>query len=332
MPDRDAPIQIRPGDRSTRRRWIERVTLYGLIGSALIHLIVVLIASLISVQFNFADAGGTGQTEGVEFALLDNATTAQDASSLITEPREVVDTTNTLSNMDLNLLSESGQERSVDDLSESIAPSLDPGGGSLTSIDDSTGSAGAGSGGGASFFGLEAKGTRFAYIVDVSSSMHSTGNSTLSRWDLTRNELVRSLRTLEPNASFHVQLYSSGSRSLFGTNEWMPASPANKRLASDGLAATDPNGATNPVPAFDAVFRLEPKPDAIYYMTDGEVSDAAGFSAFVRDLNRADRIPVHCILFGDAGSDDARQRVEALMRNIARQSGGRFTHIKDGRP
>ena len=332
MPNRDAAIQIRPVARSTRRRWIERVTLYGLIGSALIHLIVVLIASLISVQFSFADAGGAGRTEGVEFALLDNATMAQDASSLITEPREIVDTTDTLSNMDLNLLSETGQERSVDDLSESIAPSLDPGGGSLTSIDDSTGSAGAGSGGGASFFGLEAKGTRFAYIVDVSSSMHSTGRSTLSRWDLTRDELVRSLRTLGPDASFHVQLYSSGSRSLFGTDDWVAASPSNKRLASDGLSVTDPSGATNPLPAFEAVFGLNPRPDAVYYMTDGEVSDAAGFSAFVRSLNRSERIPVHCILFGDAGSDDARQRVEALMRNIARQSGGRFTHIREGRP
>ena len=67
-------------------------------------------------------------------------------------------------------------------------------------------------------------------------------------------------------------------------------------------------------------------------MTDGEVNDPQALAAVIRQLNKGDRIPVHCILFGDAGSPDARQRVESMMRNIARQSGGRFTHIREGRP
>jgi hypothetical protein len=47
--------------RSRRRRLIERATLYGLAGSALIHLLVILIAALVTVRFNFGDAGNEGR-------------------------------------------------------------------------------------------------------------------------------------------------------------------------------------------------------------------------------------------------------------------------------
>lgn len=317
------------GDRP-RRRWLERATIYGLGGSVAIHVLLILIAALITVRFTFGDAGGSGG-EGVEFAVLSDVDLASENSALLADS-PVVDTTMSETISDMDLLSDTGQDRSAEDLSESIAPALDPGGGSLTSLDGETGSAGAGSGDGASFFGLEAEGHRFAYIVDVSGSMKSTTGGEQTRWDLTRAELVRSLGSLQGDAEFHVQLYSSGSRSLFGVNEWTRATPINKRLSTESLFLTEPAGGTEPEPAFRTVFALEPEPDAIYYMTDGEVSDPASFAAAVRKLNGRDRIPVHCILVGDAGSPDAQQRVESLMLNIAKQSGGRFTHIREGRP
>lgn len=318
----------RPGGK---RRWIERATLYGLAGSALIHLIVVLIAGLITVKFNFGDAGGS-EGQGVEFAVLDSAELSNDATPILLNERTPVEATFAESRVEMDLLSETGEDRSVQDLSESIAPSLDPGGAGLTSIDSNTGSSGAGSGDGASFFGLEAKGKRFAYIVDISGSMRTTSGGEQSRWDLTRRELARSIMALEGDTEFHVQLYSSGALSLFGGNIWSVSTQVNKRLASDALFAVFPDGSTNPEPAFRSVFSLEPEPDAIYYMTDGEVTDPGEFAALVRRLNGRERIPVNCILFGDAGSPDAQQRVEALMRNIARQSGGRFRHVREGTP
>src|SRR5690606_41493919 len=66
------------------------------------------------------------------------------------------------------LLSDVGAEQSVNDLAETLAPELENGGRSLSAMDAQTGSSGAGAGEGASFFGLEAKGKRFAYIVDRS--------------------------------------------------------------------------------------------------------------------------------------------------------------------
>lgn len=321
----------RAAEGGGKRRFIERATLYGLAGSALIHLLMVLLAALITVKFSFGDAGGS-EGQGVEFAVLDSSELAADASPILLEQRAPVDTTFAESRVEMDLLAESGEDRSVEDLSESIAPSLDPGGAGVTSIDSSTGSSGAGSGDGASFFGLEAKGKRFAYIVDISGSMRTTSGGEQSRWDLTRRELARSITSLEGDTEFHVQLYSSGSLSLFGGAVWSVSTEVNKRLASDALFSVFPDGATNPEPAFRAVFSLEPEADAIYYMTDGEVTDPAEFASLVRRLNGKERIPVNCILFGDAGSPDAQQRVESLMKNIAKQSGGRFRHVREGAP
>lgn len=319
------------GNWAGRRRWMERATLYGLVGSAVIHLLLVLIAGLVTVQYSFGDAGGAGD-EGVEFALLDEAALSDQSSPMLTPQRETVETSISDSVLELDLLAEAEtQDRSIDDLSESIAPALDPGGGGLTALDAETGSAGAGSGDGASFFGLEAKGRRFAYIVDISGSMNQGYSEGLSRWDQTRRELMRSLRSLDVDAEFHVQLYASGSLSLFGVAAWSQSTPMNKRLSTDALARINPDGGTNPMPAFQSVFALDPRPDAIYYMSDGEVSDPGELAATIRSLNGRRRVPVHCILFGELGNPDAQQRAETMLRNIARQSGGRYTHI-GGRP
>ncbi len=330
MAESTLPTQPVP-EPGRRRRWIERATLYGLGGSILIHLLIVLIAALVTVRFSFGDAGG-GAGEGVEFAVLQDSSLAQDTSPVLTTERTAVETSLSESVIRLDLLADQAQERSVDDLSESIAPALDPGGGGLTALDSETGSSGAGSGEGSSFFGLEAKGRRFAYIVDISGSMSAMVSDGQSRWDQTRIELSRSIRALEANSEFHVQLFSSGSASLFGVNAWSKATPSNKRLATDALLLVSPTGGTEPLPGFETVFRLEPKPDAIYFMSDGEVPDAGGFVAALRQMNGRRPVPINCILFGDAGGGDALQRVENMMKNIARQSGGRYIRVGGGTP
>lgn len=328
----DMPTRLPGTGQPPRRVWIERATLYGLAGSVLLHILIISIAAMVTVRFTFGDAGGASGGEGVEFAVLNDAELASTGGTVFTPERASVEASISESVIELDDLAAAGRDRSVDDLSESLAPALDPGGGGLTSLDSSAGSAGAGSGDGASFFGLEAKGRRFAYIVDVSGSMKATDDQGRSRWELTRAELVRSIAGLEGDSEFHVQLFASGSVSLFGVQAWSKSTPMNKRLGTDALRLVAPGGGTEPGDAFVAVFGLDPEPDAIYYMTDGEVGKGGEFAALVRRLNGRDRIPVHCILFGDAGSDDARVRVESLMKNIARQSGGRFTHIRGGRP
>ena len=84
-----------------------------------------------------------------------------------------------------------------------------------------------------------------------------------------------------------------------------------------------PSGATNPSPAFLVVFANRPRPDAVYFMTDGEFNDTV--VAEIASMNAEMQIPIHCITFGERGA-------EPMMREIARQSGGTYTHIGGGRP
>ncbi len=298
--------------------------------SVLIHLVILLIASLITIDFGFGDAGG-GDVGEVDFAVITSADLAQMSSPRIEfESFEVAVTPNEMV-VEIDLLADAGSEQSVNELADSIAPSLNPGGGSLTSIDATTGSAGAGAGDGASFFGLEAQGRRFAYIVDVSGSMNAlSGQGDMTRWELTRAELLRSISGLDGNADFFVVLYSNDPILLFGNTEWIRAEPKSKRLAGTGLFGISPTGGTKPIAAFSEVFALDPEPDAIYFMTDGLVE--TDVPALIRQMNRRERIPIHSILFGQLANTHDAKAAENMLRNIAKRSGGKFTHIKEGRP
>ncbi|MBL4699262.1 MAG: hypothetical protein JKX70_10555 [Phycisphaerales bacterium] len=316
--------------KASRRRLIERATIMGVGISVLIHLVILLIAAIITIDFGFADAGGRGEDD-VDFAVLTQADLAQTSSPKIEFESFEVAITPLDSVVEIDLLADTSDDQSVNDLADSIAPSLSPGGGSLTSIDATTGSAGAGTGDGASFFGLEAQGRRFAYIVDVSGSMNAlTGDGESTRWELTRAELLRSITGLDEVADFFVVLYSSNPISLFGNTKWVRAEPSSKRLAGTGLFVISPAGGTKPIPAFSQVFSLDPEPDAIYFMTDGLVENDV--PALIRQMNRRELIPIHCILFGELGDPNNARGAKNKLTNIAKHSGGKFTHIKEGTP
>lgn len=301
----------------------------GLGFSLMVHLVIMAIAALVTIDFGAADVGGN-QGEEVDFAILTDAELAQMQSPQVSyESFEVAPIATDA--MRIDLLSDQNSEDSIDELADSIAPSLNPGGGSLTSIDSSTGSAGAGTGDGASFFGLEASGRRFAYIVDISGSMNTLNSAgTFTRWDQTRSELIRSISALDENVQFSIMLYSSNAIAIFGQGNWMEATQTNKILAAKSLLEFGPNGGTKPIEGFQMVFDLDPEADAIYFMTDGLFD--TDIPAQVKALNRRELIPIHTILFGVLTNPDDAQAALNMMRNIARNSGGKFTHIREVRP
>lgn len=227
----------------------------------------------------------------------------------------------------------------IDDPLTSQAPGVDlvdiPGGsglpdsGELGSVGTGLGGAGAGKGigvgdgqggsggGGAKFFGVEARGSRFAYVVDVSGSMEGSKLATLKR------ELSVSIDGLAENAQFLVFLFESQFQTLGTRDKWMNADSKNKIWLIQQLAAVTARGGTEPAGAFVAAFGLRPRPDAIYFMTDG-LFDAA-VAERVAALNKTGRkVPIHCIAFGERGS-------ESLMRKIAEMSGGTYTFIEGPR-
>ncbi len=182
-------------------------------------------------------------------------------------------------------------------------------------------SLGGAAGGGASFFGVEASGSRIVYIVDISGSMHHGG-----KMDALKSELLESLSGLPPASEFSVIVFSDeiSTRVLGGVLRWRSPSGAGLASVEAGVRALAPSGGTQPLAAFRMAFTLSPKPEAIYFMTDGELPqrDASRIIGTVNQMNRQEgaAAPIHCIAFGsrDGGGD---------LRRIARQSGGTFTYV-----
>ena len=173
---------------------------------------------------------------------------------------------------------------------------------------------GGGGGGGSRFFGVEARGSRFVYIVDVSGSMQGERLVALKR------ELINSVDGLVGASSFLIILFNSDAVPLGGRARWIDASDANKRRNIEMVNKIIAGGGTYPAPGFDIAFSLRPRPDASYFMTDGLFDPAVAEQ--VSRLNRSgDRpIPIHCIAF-------VSREAETLLRDIARASGGTYVYV-----
>ncbi|MDX9912364.1 MAG: VWA domain-containing protein [Phycisphaerales bacterium] len=303
--DRNGPEPL--GERVWR--WVRRASVVGVAISILVHLVLWLVAGLIQVPRS-ADAriGGGGE---VEFAVVTEAELAElMPESLSVESPEVPE-----------VQADELEVADVDDATLSdalLSPSTDMGeiaerlGGGDVGVGDA-GSSGAGAGGGAKFFGVEAQGNRFAFIVDVSGSMALEG-----KIEALRRALIESVEGLFDTAEFVVVAFSSGSYPLGGQAAWTDASDRGKRWARRAIENMQTMDATDPVPAFEQVTRMRPRPDAIYFMTDGEYADQA--TAEIINMVSFDKIPVHCISFVNAGAATS-------MREIAKASGGTYTHV-----
>ncbi len=182
-------------------------------------------------------------------------------------------------------------------------------------------SLGGAAGGGASFFGVEASGSRIVYIVDISGSMLHNG-----KIDALKRELLGSIATLPPGSEFAVVVFSdeTSTRALGGSARWRSASAGGRTEIDTAIRAISPSGGTQPLEAFRIAFSLAPKPEAVFFMTDGELpqQDATRIIGTVNQLNQqeGDAAPIHCIAFGSRqGATD--------LRRIARQSGGTYTYV-----
>jgi Mg-chelatase subunit ChlD len=169
----------------------------------------------------------------------------------------------------------------------------------------------------ASFFGVEARGSRFVYIIDTSGSMRSNRLAAL------KIALTDSINALVDQARFAIVQYNSQAESLNGA-DWWEGESDDKADALDAIARLEAGQATEPIPAFRIAFELTPPPDAIYFMTDGRFSPNTENEILgsIRRLMRQSntRPTIHTISFVDKDAED-------LLRRIARMTGGSYTHV-----
>jgi len=316
MPGNDRDAQLPPTLGDVVLMWLTRTSVVALGLSLLVHVFGWLIASFVVVGHSGGRGGeGSGDGEGVvemavmteaELAGIEGGSIGVDTPSV---PDGLVEATPELAGIMGGGLSDDAGGGTVGDIGEA---GYAGGGGDIGSGGDGIGLGGAG-GGGASFFGVEASGNRFAYIVDVSTSMEGI------RIEALRRELARSLNALLETSQFMVVKYSTESTILGDSGGWQEASPNVKRKMGALISALEPEATTVPVPAFGIVFGKKPRPDAIYFMTDGEFSDAEVEQVLA--MNKPYKVPIHCICLG--GNEG-----EARMKKIAKATKGTYTYVR----
>ncbi len=288
------------------RRRRRNLLLLGVTLSVMVHLALVLYLSLIHRS---RPAGPGVQPVSIEFAVIQEPelTRLQELQfdDLVPEvPFEVDDPS------DQDPALELAPEVSAAELEISQAGSVP----TLTGSGSGEGTTLEGGGAGTTFFGVSSRGTRFAYIVDVSGSMSEDG-----KIDVCMRQLARSIEMLPDYASFYIVLFASQIAVPPMQNGWTRARDATVSRFNRWLDRIDPRGGTRPQPAFRQVFSLEERPDVIFFLTDGQIPPET--VAVVAGLNgRGRRVAVNTIAFGDPASQE-------YLKEISHRSGGVYRYV-----
>ncbi|MEO1008358.1 MAG: vWA domain-containing protein [Planctomycetota bacterium] len=310
--DRDAD-ELRPGLVAWVRRHKVPVLVTSASISLLVHLVFGIIAALWMMNRPPAQIG-SAQPE-VEFAVMTDAELAQIAQADL--ELDAPDASDSAAALELSAELDLGElEVDLSELTDSIGDvTLQLGGGDVEGLGLGVGES---VGAGASFFGVEARGNRFAFVVDISGSMRLDG-----KLEAMKAELIRSLSALFTSSNFFVIFYSGGAFPLGGRGvDWVEATDSGKAWARSNVLRVEANGPTFPLGAFEELLRLDPRPDAIYFMTDGEFQDQQADG--ILNVFRRIEAPIHCITFGS-------REGEAIMRRIATSTRGTYTHVEGPR-
>jgi hypothetical protein len=166
------------------------------------------------------------------------------------------------------------------------------------------------------FFGIGGYGQTFVYVVDASDSMNDHG-----KFERARYELLHSIEQLNGDQRYFVVFYNEGAYPM-DADEPLLATQDNLARTTRWINSVEPTGGTNPLPAL--VFALSLRPDAIYFLSDGQFDPAVIRELRIRNHeNRRlniHQIPIHTIAFFD-------RIAEGLMRSIARNSGGEYRFV-----
>lgn len=177
---------------------------------------------------------------------------------------------------------------------------------------------GAGQGAGTAFFGIQARGNRFAYVVDISGSMGNNG-----RMDLAMRELQRSLEALPDFAQFKIALYSDGVTIPPFQRGWLRASRARVRATAGWLQQVGPSGSTFPLPAFNYLWAEDERPDVVFFLTDGQIpNDTATAVLALNSAPGGKPAVVNTIAFSNEASQEE-------LREIANRTEGVFRFVPD---
>ncbi len=295
----------------------QRAAVIGMGASVVLHAILLSIAGLVLAGGRGGGGGGVGNALPLEVAVVDESQlTSLNEGVLTVETPGVEELKNSVDLAPMPVIEAAGGNALPDagDVGGNAGTGLG-GSGTGTGIGVGEGTGGSGAGG-TSFFGREARGRRFGFIVDVSGSMEGEKLAMLKR------ELSSAINKLPENAQFVILPFESGVRNFMLGGKYAQATSKNKQAALREIEGLTAAGGTEPFGGFLTALNLRPRPDAIYFMTDGQFNNDVPEK--IRSLMRGGRnVPIHGICLMDNSSEE-------MMRKIASMSEGTYTFINPG--
>ena len=166
------------------------------------------------------------------------------------------------------------------------------------------------------FMGIGADVTRVAFVCDG------------SRWVETKDEelfaeLLRAVEPLGPDRHFSVIFAADGKVTGPEGGRPIAATAENKRKLRNWLESFAPNGRDS-TPAVGLELAFEGKPDAVFFVSDGQFERYDDVRRLVASVNPQRAARVHAVgYFRNEREDDSRQFIE-FMQKLAKANGGEF--------
>ncbi len=341
MTTSDAPAPV----PAVRRGWVGYLMgrtpftdARSLLGSFLLHLALLIMASALSCQIITAPVEPEpttrvvrGELEGIDNTANEESSSGGGGDPTSASTEVAVDRATptaptrdpaadallsevlpTRPNLDTNLPTLPGP--STADLGLPTNPSAGSGG--VGSGGGVGGGVGSSIGPGTEFFGMRDRGGSYAYVIDRSGSM--TVRHSL---EVAKRELLVSLAQVPAEATFAIVFYSSDATVFTdarGQPGMMPASPTNKTRVQDLLATIPPYGGTDHLKALQAALALHP--EVMFFLTD---ADSMRREEVADILSWAGKTRIHTVEFGQTGAIGG----STPLQNLAKSTGGSYRYL-----
>jgi len=158
------------------------------------------------------------------------------------------------------------------------------------------------------------------FLCDASGSMINTFGSL-------KAELVKAVSRLKSVQQFNI-IFFQDEKAAALDQSLLFATPENKRKAFQWLDTITTSGTTNPIPGIEQAFRN--RPQLIYLLTDADFPDNNAVKTAIQRLNTGKQTKINTIIFvSGSGTDDTSQSFIDLMKQVAKDNGGVFSHVKE---
>ncbi len=227
-------------------------------------------------------------------------------------------------------------------------PSLDFGDGNDFGDGWGSGSGTGSGGGGVSFFKQSIKAERIAYVIDYSASMRG------KKFELMKKELAKSVKALPDSVDYQLIFFAGpvwvGGDEIHGGGkgetvsftrdgkpyswrgkdaadvpraEWLKSDKEQRKKSLQIIKDTPMIFGTRWDLPIQYALDMTPKPDVIFFMTDGTAGKDTGSTAKKIGKNAKRKgVIINCVALMEPKAKDA-------MADIAKQTGGIFTEVKE---